>query len=160
MIGGGEEDAGLLLDERVESVDHSGNGAVEALGGASGEVDFGEIAAVGFEDVDCAELVELETGEAAEAVIEFPGREVDVFGADEIADSRAVVALLDLVPPAFALVFDHGRFFEEDAGRGRAGGAEEIEECVGSAGDGGEELPAGEDGGFSCVGIRGSHPLR
>ncbi len=60
LIGGGEEDAGFLLHERVEGVDEGGDGAVEALGGAGGEVDFGEVAAVGVEDVDCAELVEFE----------------------------------------------------------------------------------------------------
>ena len=54
LVGRGEEDPGLLLHERVESVDHGGDGAVEALGGAGGEVHFAEIAAVGIEDVDCA----------------------------------------------------------------------------------------------------------
>ncbi len=69
-------------------------------------------------------------------------------GRTEVADAGAVVALLDLVPPALALIFDHGGLFEEDAG----GGAEEVEEgCVGS-GYGGEELPAGEDGGFAGAG--------
>ena len=53
-----------------------------------------------------------------EAVVEVPGGEVDVFGANEVADAGAVVALLDLVPPALALIFDHGGFFDEDAGCG------------------------------------------
>ncbi len=51
LVGGGEEDAGVLLHQGVEGVDECGDGAVEALGGASGEVDFGEVAAVGVEDV-------------------------------------------------------------------------------------------------------------
>ncbi len=51
LIGGGEEDAGVLLHQGVEGVDQRGDGAVEALGGAGGEVDFGEVAAVGVEDV-------------------------------------------------------------------------------------------------------------
>ncbi len=63
LIGRGEEDAGFLLHERVECVDQRGDGAVEALRGAGGEVDFGEVAAVGVEDVDCAELIELAAGE-------------------------------------------------------------------------------------------------
>ena len=87
-----------------------------------------------------------------EAVVEVPGGEVDVFGADEVADAGALVALLDLVPPALALIFDHGGLFDEDAWGG-AGGVEEIEEGEVCAGDGGEELPAGEDGGFA--GARG-----
>ncbi len=115
LVGGGEEDAGLLLHERLDGFDECGDGAVEALRGAGGEVDFGEVAAVGVEDVDGAELIEFAAGGAAQAVFEVPGGEVDVFGADEDADAGAVVALLDLVPPALALVFDHGGFFDEDA---------------------------------------------
>ena len=128
LVGRGEEDAGFLLDERVECVDERGDGAVEALGGAGGEVDFGEVAAVGVEDVDCAELVEFDAGEFVEAVVEVPGGEVDVLGADEVADAGAVVALLDLVPPALALIFDHGGLFDEDARCCWTGGAEEVEE--------------------------------
>ena len=57
------------------------------------------------------------------------------------------MTLLDLVPPALALVLNHGGLFGEDAELG----AEEIEEGVARAGDGGEELPAGEDGRFTCA---------
>jgi len=116
---------------------------------ACGEVDFGEVAAVGVEDVNCAELVELEAGVFVEAVAEVPGREIDVFWSDEIADAGAVVTLLDLVPPALALIFDHGGLFEEDARSGWAGGAEEIEEGEIGPSYGGEELPSGEDGCFT-----------
>ncbi len=152
LVGRGEENASFLFDEGVEGVDERGDGAVEALCGPGGEVDFGEVAAVGVEDVDCAELVELEAGELVETVVEVPGGEVDVFGADEVADAGAVVALLDLVPPALALVFDHSGLFDEDAGRYWSGGAEEVEESEVGAGDGGEELPAGKDGGFAGTG--------
>jgi hypothetical protein len=55
---------------------------VETHGGAGGEVDFGEIAAVGVEDVYGAELVEFDAGVFVEAVVEIPGGELDVFGAD------------------------------------------------------------------------------
>src|SRR6202021_578346 len=106
----------------------------------------------GVEDIDGAELVELEAGELVEAVVEVPGGEVDVLGGNQIADAGAVVALLDLVPPALALIFDHGGLFDEDAWGGGAGGAEEIEEGEVGSGDGGEELPAGKDGGFSGAG--------
>ena len=84
-----------------------------------------------------------------EAVVEIPGGQIDVFGSDQIADAGAVVALLDLVPPALALIFDHGGFFDEDSGRGRTAGAEEVEEGEVGSGDRGEEFPAGEDGGFA-----------
>ena len=115
LIWRGEEDAGLLLHERVDGVDQRGDGTVKALCGACGEVDFGEVAAVGVEDIDCAELVEFDAGELVEAVVEIPGGEVDVLGTDEVADAGALMALLDLVPPALALVFDHGGLFSEDA---------------------------------------------
>jgi hypothetical protein len=46
------------------------------------------------------------------------------------------------------LILDHGGLFEEDAG----GGAEEVEEGLVGSGYGGEELPAGEDGGFAGAG--------
>jgi len=62
------------------------------------------------------------------------------------------VALLDLVPPALALIFDHGGLFQEDAGSGGVGGAEEVEEGEVGSGYGGKELPAGEDGGFTGSG--------
>ena len=61
--------------------------------------------------------------------------------ADEAADAGALVALLDLVPPALGLVLQHGGLFDENLRL-----AEEIEECAVGTGHGGEELPAGEDG--------------
>jgi hypothetical protein len=42
---------------------------VEAHGGASGEVDFGEVAAIGVEDVDGSELIKFDAGEFVEAVV-------------------------------------------------------------------------------------------
>ncbi len=130
-IGGGKEDAGILLHQRIESVDQCWYRSMEALGWASGEVDFGEVAAVHVEDVYRTKLVEIAAGEAAEAVFKVPRGEVDVFGTDDrIADAGAIVALFDLVPPALALIFDHGWLFEEDAG----GGAEEVEEGLRGSG--------------------------
>ena len=152
LVGRGDQNAGILLGERVDGLDERGNAAVEALGGPGGEVDLGEIAAVGVENVDSAKLVEFEAGELAQAVVEVPGRDVDILRADERADAGAVVALLDLVPPALALVLDHGRLLDENA----CGGAEEIEQGGVGACDGREELPAGKDGGFHAVGVRES----
>ena len=64
------------------------------------------------------------------------------------------MALLDFVPPALALVLHHGGLFGEDA----EFGAEEIEQGVARAGDGGEELPAREDRCFCtpAMGIAGA----
>ena len=58
LIRGRQEDASFLLDERVEIVDERWNGAVgSAWSGRVAKSDFGEVAAVGVEDIDCAELV-------------------------------------------------------------------------------------------------------
>src|ERR1039458_1553088 len=51
------------------------------------------------------------------------------------------MALLDLVPPAFALVLHHGRFFDKDAGSG----AKEVEQGGVGACDRRKEFPARED---------------
>ncbi len=71
---------------------------------------------------------------------QIPRRGVDVFGPDEVADAGTVVALLDFVPPALALILDHRGLFDEDA----RVATEEVEEQSGAAGDGREELPAGK----------------
>jgi hypothetical protein len=104
---------------------------------------------VGVEDIDSAELIEFDTGVHADAVVEIPWGEIDVVGFDEGADAAAVVALLDLVPPAFALVFDHGGLFDVHARLG----AHEVEDGAVCAGDGREELPAGEDADVADVGL-------
>ena len=80
-------------------------------------------------------------GSAATFALQLPRVQVDVCRGDESADAGTLVALLDLVPPALGLVLQHGRLFDEDLRI-----AEEIEECAIGTGDGGEELPAGEDG--------------
>ena len=153
LVGGGEQDAGFLLDEGVDGVDERGDGAVEAHGGARVRSRFPRGRTVGVEDIDGSELVEVRAGVGLELVVQGPGGEVDILGADEVADAGALVALLDLVPPALALVLDHGGLFDEDAGPGAVGGGEEVEEGqVGGTGYGGEELPAGEDGGFAGTG--------
>jgi len=143
LVRDGEDDGGLLRDEGFELLSERGDGAVEARRGAGGDLDGRKRVLGGFEDIHCAELVEVAAGEMRKALVEFGGSDVDVGGADERADAGALVALLDLGPPAFGLVANHGRLFDEDARCGAAGG-EEIEERVLSAGDGSEELPAGK----------------
>ena len=145
LVRSGEEDASVFEYEGFDRFDQRRNGAVEALRGAGMEVDLGEIAAVGVEDIDEAELVEFAAGEPVQQVVEVPRGEVDIVGPDEVADAGAVVALLDLVPPALALVLHHGRLFDEDAG----GWTEQVEERLVGSRDRSEELPAGEDGRFA-----------
>ena len=68
------------------------------------------------------------------------GAQIDIFRADERADAGALVALLDLVPPAIDLVADHGGLIDKQ----RASGQQREQRLLG-AGDGREELPAGKD---------------
>jgi len=121
---------------------------MKAHGWAGGEVDLGEIAAVGVEDIDRAKLVEFAAAELMQTVVEVPWRHVDVFRADEIADARALVALLDLVPPTFALVLDHRGLFDEDARRAAAG-AEEVKQREVGTRNRSKKLPAWKDGCFA-----------
>ena len=125
LVGGGEEDAGFLLDEGLERR-RSGRGWSRGSawwgGCANSTSERSERSASRMSTAPS--WSSSHAGEVAEAVVEVPGGEVDVFGADEVADAGAVVALLDLVPPALALVLDHGGLFDEDAGvRGRGGRA-------------------------------------
>ncbi len=61
LVGRGEEDALLLRDEVADLLDEGRDGAVKAQRGARGELDFAERGVV-VEDVDSAELVEIEAG--------------------------------------------------------------------------------------------------
>ena len=149
LIGGGEQDARLLLHERLDRLDERGDRAVKTLRGARGELNLGELVAFGIKHVDGAELIEIAASGATNAVGKVPRGEVDVFGANEGADAGAIVALFDLIPPAFALVLDHCGLFDKNT-RGRT---KEIKQRLACSGDGSEELPSGEDGGFT--GARG-----
>ena len=139
LVGGGEDDVRLEFHQLAELLGERGDGAVEAQRGAGVEVDFAE-GRVFVEHVDGAELIEIEAEVRFEQALKDFGAEVDVFRPDEIADAGALVALLDLVPPAVNLVADHAGLVDEENGLG-----EELEEVAFGAGDGGEEFPAGKD---------------
>ena len=83
LIRRGDENTRILLRERVNGLDQSGDIAVEALGGAGGEVDLGELGPVRIQNVDSAELVKFEAGITAQPVVQIPGRDVDVIWPDE-----------------------------------------------------------------------------
>ncbi len=68
------------------------------------------------------------------------GTKIDVFRPNERTDAAAVVALLDLVPPAVDLVAHHGGLLDE-----KHAALEQAEQMMLGAGDGRKELPAGED---------------
>ena len=123
---------------------------MEAHGGPRSEGDLGGIGAVGIEDVDGAQLIELAAGVGADLLPQLPWRKIKIAWAHQVPDAGAVVALLDFVPPALALVFDHGGLLGEHAGLG----SQEVEQGRARAGHRGVELPAGEDGGFGLPGPR------
>ena len=140
LVGGGEHDVRLGFHELAQLLGQRGDGAVEAQRGARVERDLAERGVL-VEDVDGAELVEIEAEVRLEQALEDFGAEIDVFGPDEVADAGALVALLDLVPPAVDLVLHHGGLVDEEDRLGK-----QLEEMAFGAGDAGEELPAGEDG--------------
>ncbi len=139
LVGGGEDDVRLQFHQLAELLGERGDGAMEAQGGAGVEGDFAE-GGVFVEHVDGAELVEIESEVRIEQALQDFGAEIDVFRTDEIADAGALVALLDLVPPAVNLVAHHAGLVDEEDGLG-----EELEEVVFGARDAGEEFPAGKD---------------
>ena len=105
------------------------------------EVDLGEIGSVGIQNINRAKLVEFASAEVTQAVVERPWRDVDILRADEVSDAGTLMALLDLVPPALALVLHHRGLFDEDACRG----AEQVEQRAVCSGYGGKEFPTRED---------------
>ena len=146
LIRHGDHYARVLLNEGLNLLYERVDVAVKSLRGARAEVDLGEFAVVCIENINRAELVELAAGEPAQPVVELPRRDVDVFRADERADAGTLVALLNFIPPALALIRHHCGFVKKDT----SGGTEQIEQSkVGLRSgwrNGREELPAGEDG--------------
>src|SRR4051794_18462117 len=113
---------------------------MEAQRGPRIERDFAQ-GGVLVDDVDCAELVEVEPKVRLEEALKHFGAEINIFGPDEIADAGALVALLHLVPPAVDLVAHHARFIDEENGLGQ-----QLEQMAFSARHAGEEFPARKDG--------------
>jgi hypothetical protein len=88
---------------------------VKAQRGTRGELDLAGIAAGALEHIDSAKLIEIATGKGTESVFELPRGEVQILSAYKRSNARALMPLLNLVPPAFALVQHHRRLFDEDA---------------------------------------------
>ena len=112
-VGRGENDALFGGYQVLELLDEGGNGAMEAKRGPGVDCDFAE-GVVFVEHVDGAELIEVEAGVRFEQALQNFRAKIDVFWPDERADAAALVALLDLVPPAIDLVAHHGRFFDKE----------------------------------------------
>ncbi len=68
------------------------------------------------------------------------GAQIDIFRPDERADADALVALLDLVPPAIDLVAHHGRLIDKQHALGQ-----QLEQGLLRAGNRREKLPSGKD---------------
>ena len=83
LIRHGDQYACVLLNEGLNLLYERVDVAVKSLRAARAEVDLGVFAVVCIENINRAELVELAAGELAQAVVELPRRDVDVFGPDE-----------------------------------------------------------------------------
>ena len=97
----------------LELLGERGNGAVKAQSGPRGQFDLAQ-RRVFLKHVDRAELIEIEAHVRIERRLQNFRAEIDIFRPDERADAGALVALLDLVPPAIDLVADHGRLIDEE----------------------------------------------
>src|SRR5512142_2472191 len=116
---------------------------MKPLRGTRGKFNLRQLAAVRVENIHRAQLVQIAPGRASQAVLKIPRRKVDILRSDEGADSRAIVSLLDLVPPALALVLDHRRLFDKDPCRW----AEQVKQSLIRASYRSKELPARKDRG-------------
>ena len=76
------------------------------------ERDFPE-RVVFFEHIDSSELIEIEAGMRSKHRLQNLGAEINVFGPNERADTAALVALFDLVPPAVDLIAHHRRLIHK-----------------------------------------------
>ena len=112
---------------------------METQRGTRVEFDLAE-GGVLVQDVDDAELIEIEAHVRLKLGLENFRAQVDVFRADKRAHRRPLMPLLHLVPPAIDLVADHCRFFDKERARGQ-----EREQRFFRAGNCGEKLPSRED---------------
>ncbi len=91
---------------------------MEAQRGPRREFDFAERSIV-VEHIDRAKLIEVQARMRLQHGLQNFRAQVDVFRTNERADAGAIVALLDLVPPALDLVAHHGWFFDEERTAGQ-----------------------------------------
>ena len=136
---GGEHDPRLRCHQVLQLLGERGNGAVKAQRGPRGQFDFAERRVL-VEHVYRAELIEIEAHVRVERCRKNFGAQVDIFGPDERADAGALMALLDLVPPAIDLVAHHRRLVDEE----RAARNEREQRTL-RAGNGSEKLPSRKD---------------
>src|SRR5579859_5966324 len=92
-----------------------------------------------IEYVDDAKLVKIKSRMRLKQALQDFRTNVDIFRLDEAADTAAIVALLNLVPPAIDLVAHHGGLFDEEYGVGQ-----QVKQMMLRPGHGGEKLPTGK----------------
>src|SRR3569833_314984 len=121
---------------------------MEPRGRPRRELHLRELAAVLLQHVHSSKLVQLNTGEPPQPVLQFPRREIDVLGSHQRPYPGSIMPLFYLVPPSLALILHHGGFFYEDT-RGRSHQIEQRRLHL--SGGGRKELPAREDRRFAST---------
>ncbi len=145
-----KHDAGFRLHQLFQLLGERGNGAVEAKGGPSGQLDLTQ-RRVFLEHVNRAELIEVQAHVRAERRLQDFGAQINVFRADERTNSGALVTQLDFIPPAVNLIADHAWLIDKE----RASGQKREQRTLGT-GDRRKELPAWEDtDAAGCCSFRG-----
>src|SRR5581483_7839965 len=139
--------ARFALHQFFQLVDEARNRSVEAECRPRRELNLAGIAACALEHINSAELIEITARECTEAVLQLPRREIQILRAHQRPNARALMPLLDLVPPALALVQHHRGLFDKHARvlayqieQGRAGSRNRR-----------IELPARKDRGLACA---------
>ena len=139
LRGHGENDALLRGHEVAQLLGERRNGAVKAQRGSRVELDLAQ-RVVFIKHIDGAELIEVEARVRCEQRLQNLRAQINVFGPDERADAAALVALLDLVPPAIDLVAHHGGLVDKQHALGQ-----QLEQMALCASDAAEKLPAGKN---------------
>ena len=135
-VGDGEQDLLAGAGELLDFFEHRRNRAVEAGSGLGEERDGGLVFAAGD-----AEMLYVGSGQGRDFLPPVVWRQIQICGANEIADAAAFVGFFDARPEAVELGAEEIGFVEQDGGAG-----EQIEDAAVGAGDGSVELPAGENG--------------
>src|SRR5271154_7489400 len=102
-----------LFHQRLQLLDQRRDRAMKTQRWPRRKRDFAK-SVVFLKNIDRAELVDVDTwlgGKGSQQQFWF---EINIEGSNQRANPAAVMALFDLAPPAFELVLDHRRLFNED----------------------------------------------
>ena len=137
-VGHGKQHLVALPGELLDFFEHRRNRAVEAGSGLREECCSRVCIVFTVRD---AEVFDIGSGERRDFLPPIVWRQIQIHGADEIADAAALVGFFDAGPEAVELGAQQVGFVEQHGGVRK-----QIEDGAVGAGDGSVKLPAGKDG--------------